>query len=49
MTSGRSALVLDVATELLGRGRRVRFRAPGSSMRPAIGDGDAITVEPVRR
>ena len=48
MTSGRSELFLDVATELLSQGRRVRFRAPGCSMSPAILHGDAITVEPVR-
>jgi hypothetical protein len=32
--------------DLLQRGVRVRFRASGSSMAPAILDGDAITVEP---
>ena len=48
MTSAKSELFLDVATELLSRGRRVRFRAPGSSMGPAILHGEAITVEPVR-
>jgi phage repressor protein C with HTH and peptisase S24 domain len=31
---------------VLGRGARVRFRATGSSMAPAIADGDNLTVEP---
>ena len=48
MTFGRPGLFVDLAAELLSRGHRVRFRAPGTSMRPAILDGDAITVEPVR-
>ncbi len=38
---------MDVATELLDRGHRVRFRAEGGSMHPAIRGGDAIVVEPV--
>lgn len=36
-----------VVADLLGKGVRVRFRASGSSMAPAILDGDTITVEPV--
>ncbi len=48
VTARRSDLCVDLASELLGRERRVRFRAPGASMAPAIEDGDAITVEPVR-
>lgn len=36
-----------VVADLLRRGVRVRFRASGSSMAPAILDGDAVTVEPV--
>jgi signal peptidase I len=36
-----------VVADLLRRGARVRFRAPGSSMVPTINDGDTITVEPV--
>jgi signal peptidase I len=35
-----------VSSELLARGYGVRFRASGGSMRPAICDGDVITVEP---
>ena len=35
-----------VSSELLARGYGVRFRASGASMRPAICDGDVITVEP---
>ena len=37
----------SVVVDLLRRGMWVRFRASGSSMAPAILDGDAITVEPV--
>jgi hypothetical protein len=37
---------VDVSSELLARGYGVRFRASGGSMRPAICDGDLITVEP---
>jgi signal peptidase I len=44
----RSAIFADVAAELLVRGHSARFRAPGCSMSPAILDGEAITVEPVR-
>lgn len=42
-----SHLLLDLSTELLGRGKRVRFRAPGRSMYPTIRENEAITVEPV--
>jgi signal peptidase I len=35
-----------VSSELLALGYGVRFRASGASMRPAICDGDVITVEP---
>lgn len=41
-------LFLDVAADLLDRGYHVRFRARGASMHPAISEGDAITIEPVR-
>ena len=40
-------LLLDLSTELLGRGKSVRFRAPGRSMYPTIRENEAITVEPV--
>src|SRR5215469_5470065 len=40
---------VDVVTELLSRGYRVRFRALGASMRPAIRGGETITVEPVSK
>ena len=43
----RHRLFVEVSTDLLRRGRSVRFRAPGRSMQPAILDGDLITVEPV--
>jgi hypothetical protein len=43
----RSALFLDVVTELLSRGCHVRFRAEGTSMQPAIRHEDYITVAPV--
>ncbi len=35
-----------LALELLRRGASIRFRARGSSMSPAIGDGDVLTVTP---
>lgn len=38
---------VDVSSDLLARGYRVRFRASGGSMRPAICDGDVITVAPI--
>jgi hypothetical protein len=37
---------VDVSSDLLARGYGVRFRASGGSMRPAIFDGDVLTVEP---
>ncbi len=40
-------LLLDLSTELLGRGKRVRFRAPGRSMYPTIRENEPITVAPV--
>ncbi|MBU0494840.1 MAG: S24/S26 family peptidase [Chloroflexi bacterium] len=35
-----------LAGEILGSGRSLRFRAPGSSMRPFIRDGDVLEVQP---
>jgi hypothetical protein len=40
-------LFLDVSSELLSRGYKVRFRAHGRSMQPTIREGEAIMVEPV--
>src|SRR5512142_1214767 len=37
----------EVSEHLLSEGLAVRFRAGGTSMEPAIGDGDLITVAPV--
>jgi signal peptidase I len=34
--------------ELLRKGHKIKFRAPGRSMHPTIYDGDIITVEPVQ-
>jgi hypothetical protein len=34
-------------SQLLKEGHKVRFRAPGKSMRPAVLDGDVLIVEPV--
>ena len=39
----------DLCTGLLEAGQPVRFRASGSSMVPAIRDGDLLTVEPAGR
>jgi hypothetical protein len=47
VTSPDSEVFLDVAGELLCRGRNVRFRAEGGSMYPAIRGGEAVLVEPV--
>ncbi len=38
---------LDVSEQLLTAGYGVRFRAHGGSMRPAICDGETVTVEGV--
>jgi hypothetical protein len=40
-------LFLDVSERLLDEGYRVRFRAAGTSMQPAIGDGDALILAPI--
>lgn len=48
MIARDTPLFADLATELLGRGHRVRFRAEGGSMHPAIRGGQAIVVEAVR-
>lgn len=42
----RVSTFVEVSSELLARGYGVRFRASGGSMRPAICDGDLITVAP---
>jgi signal peptidase I len=42
-----TAVFLDVTAELLSAGYRVRFRAHGASMHPAIRDGDTVTLEHV--
>lgn len=39
---------LEISLTLLQQGCRVRFRPGGQSMRPAIKDGEAILVEPVK-
>ena len=38
---------LEISEHLLKTGRSVRFRATGHSMRPAIEDGDVLTVTPI--
>ena len=38
---------VSVSIDLLARGHKVHFRAPGWSMHPSIRDGKAITVVPV--
>lgn len=42
-----AATFLGLSEALLDEGYGVRFRAGGTSMQPAIEDGDAITVTPV--
>jgi hypothetical protein len=46
MRSPASSRFVDVSCDLLGGGYAVRFRASGGSMRPAICDGDVVTVAP---
>ena len=41
-------LFIETAAELLGKGHKVKFRAPGDSMFPTILNGDEITVEPIK-
>ena len=41
------ALFTPLCVRMLEGGHAVRFRAPGSSMHPAIRDGEWLTVEPV--
>lgn len=38
----------DVACDLLRRGHKVRFSAPGWSMEPTIRNGETVLVEPVQ-
>ena len=40
-------LFQEICCKLLRAGHKVRFRAPGKSMQPAICDGDILIVEPV--
>ena len=40
---------LELVAELLARGRSVAVRARGGSMRPALCDGDVITLGPLAR
>ena len=37
----------EICTDLLYRGHRVRFAAPGNSMHPAIRNNDTIVIEPI--
>ncbi len=46
MLQSPTSTFVDVSSGLLTSGYRVRFRASGGSMRPAICDGDFITVDP---
>ena len=41
-----SDLFVGLMRELLERGCNVRFRAAGTSMHPAIRDGEVVTVAP---
>ena len=44
--TSESDVFMEVSADLLRRGYRVRFRADGRSMHPAIRNGDTITVAP---
>lgn len=48
LQSRKTGAFVHLSRELLSRGYSVRFRASGGSMRPAICDGDLITIEPAR-
>jgi signal peptidase I len=39
-------LFIEVSTELLRQGQRVRFKAPGRSMNPTIKEGETIIIQP---
>ena len=41
-----TAVSVELALELLGRGEQVCFTARGASMRPFVRDGDVVTVRP---
>jgi hypothetical protein len=43
----REALFTPLCVRMLEEGYPVRFQAPGSSMHPAIRDGEWVTMEPV--
>ena len=48
MECGKSDDVfVSMSVDLLERGHKVRFRAPGWSMHPSIRDGEAVTVIPI--
>jgi len=47
LDSAGSAFV-EVVSEVLARGHSARFRAKGTSMSPAIREGEVITVTPVQ-
>jgi signal peptidase I len=40
-------LLPELIAQLLREGHKVRFRAPGKSMQPAVLDGDVLIVEPI--
>jgi hypothetical protein len=42
-----SDLLPELIAQLLREGHKVRFRAPGKSMQPAVIDGDVLIVEPI--
>lgn len=46
-TADETRAAIDLAGELLARGRTVRYRARGRSMWPTILDGDRLTLAPV--
>ncbi|MGA1823939.1 MAG: signal peptidase I [bacterium] len=38
---------IELSTQLLRHGEKIRFQAPGHSMQPTIREGEIITIEPV--
>ena len=47
LTTHQPGRLVQISSDLLSRGYAVRFRASGTSMRPAICHGDMLTVGPV--
>ena len=47
LCKGDADIFPELLSQVLKDGHKVRFRAPGKSMQPAILDGDCLMVEPI--